>query len=45
MKEMKERKKKHTFKLMVQGDNNILAKLFNPKSNHNSNFFLSIVIN
>jgi len=39
--------KKKTFNLMVQGDDNILAKLYNSRSNHNSNFFfktLSIVI-
>jgi hypothetical protein len=35
MKEMKERKKK-TFNFMIQGDNILLAKLSNPKLNHNS---------
>jgi hypothetical protein len=35
MKEMKTKKKK-TFNLMVQGDDIILAKLSNPKSNHKS---------
>jgi len=28
--------KNHTFNLMVQNDDIILAKLSNPKSNHNS---------
>jgi hypothetical protein len=30
-------KEKKTFNLMVQGDDILLAKLSNPKSNHNSN--------
>jgi hypothetical protein len=36
MKKMKGRKKKPPFNLMVQGDDIIVAKLSNPKSNHNS---------
>jgi hypothetical protein len=40
MNKKNEGKEKKTFNLMVQGDNILLAKLSNPKSNHNSNFFL-----
>jgi hypothetical protein len=36
MNEKNEGEGKKTFNLMVQGDDIILAKLFNPKSNHNS---------
>jgi hypothetical protein len=36
--------KNHTINLMVQSDYIILAKLSNPKLNHNSNFFLKPLI-